>query len=102
MNIAVLDYEEVKELSALVASILAAAGYGAKVWAKGKERVYVTRTLSRREQAMGYVEVMGATGERNYNGLDRATAIIRDLVEGDPCVDAFVAAVAKKNERAGY
>jgi len=54
----------------------------AKVWARdGHVRVYVSRDLSRgRRQDMGHI-LIADSGERNYNGLDRNRAGVRDVAE---------------------
>ena len=67
-----------------ITEILSANDMGARVWDKSGIRVYVSRDLSRRAQDMGYIEVDEETGERNYNGLERRRAGIRDIVEAAP------------------
>ena len=89
---------DLKDFANLIASILIAGGYGAKVWAKGAERIYVSRKLSKGTQDMGYVEIVIATGERNYNPIERATKTIRDMIESDPRVAEFVAADMARGE----
>jgi hypothetical protein len=75
------DADRRVEMAEKIAAALTAANYDVKVWVKGSEqepnvRVYV----SRRGNRMGYIEVT-LRAERNYNGLDRCKAGIRNDVE---------------------
>lgn len=73
--------DSLENIAARVAEILTKDGYKTTVWAKGgNARVYVKRNLSRRIQDMGYVAI--ETSGRNYSGLTRQHAGIRDMVEG--------------------
>lgn len=56
-------------------------GMRARAWTGDRcVRIYVARTLSRRTQDMGHISIE-MDGHRNYNGLERARAGVRDAVE---------------------
>jgi len=60
-------------------SIEDSSEYRAEVWTRGeRERVYVTRPLSRDRKEMGYIEIEG--GAIDYMGLIRNKAGIRNMV----------------------
>lgn len=71
-------------LGQAVADAVKASGYRSRLWTTSADeprvRVYVMRSLSRGTQDMGYVEIL-LDGTRNYNGLSRNKAGIRDDVE---------------------
>jgi len=77
-----IDGSEVsaEEMAERVVAALVADGHGAKVWTKSGVRVYVTRKLSRGVQDMGYIAIT-SDGSREYGGLSRNKAGIRDRVE---------------------
>lgn len=65
----------------------AAASYGrehsGKVWIRdGKVRVYLTRGIGRKAQPMGFIEILD-DGTRDYGGVDRNKAGVRDHVEAE-------------------
>lgn len=72
------------DLGQAVADAVTASGYQGRLWTTSADepqvRVYVTRSLSGGRQDMGYVEILG-DASRNYNGLSRNKAGVRDDVE---------------------